>query len=139
MRQSRRLQSGMTVGGLLFVLSFIGIVVLFVVRAFPLYNEKMQIVSAMKSVVSRPEAAGLSEREVTMAFLKNIEATTNIQRFSEKNLKEMVEVVKGDGKGDPKQLYVHYQATNVLYKDLNLMLNFDQKMPLRGNPSGTGE
>jgi hypothetical protein len=139
MIQTLRRQSGITVGGLLFILAVIGVIVLFGVRAFPLYNEKMQVVAAMKTVSSNPEAAGMSDREVAMAFLKNIDATTNIRRFSERNLKEQVEVVKGESKGDPKQLRVHFDATNVLYKDLHLMLRFDVSMPLRGNPAGTGE
>jgi hypothetical protein len=134
-----RRQSGITIGGLLFILGFIALVVLFAVRAFPLYNEKMQVVSAMKSVTSRPDAAGMSDRELAIAFLKNVEATTNIQRFTDKNLKEYVEIVKGEARGDPKLFRVHFQSTNVLYKDLNLMLNFDEKMPLRGNAAGAGE
>ncbi len=139
MKTTRSRQSGMTVGGLMFVLAFIGVVVLFAVRAFPLYNEKMQVVSAMNTVASKPESAGMSEREIASAFLKNIQATTNIQRFTDKNIKDMVEVLKPEAKGEPKQLWVHYQASNVLFQDLFLMMNFDQKMPLRGNASGTGE
>lgn len=139
MKTTQSRQSGMTAGGLIFILAFIGVVVLFAVRAFPLYNEKMQVVSAMNTVASKPESAGMSERELTSAFLKNIQATTNLQRFTEKNLKDMVEVLKPEAKGEPKQLWVHYQASNVLFQDLFLMMNFDQKMPLRGNASGTGE
>jgi Tfp pilus assembly protein PilE len=139
MKTTRSAQLGMTLGGLIFVLGFIAILVLFAVRAFPLYNEKMQVVAAMNTVVSRPEAASMSEKELAAAFLRNIEATTNLQRFNQKNLKDMVEVVKPETKGEPKQLRVHYQATNVLFKDLHLMLNFDHRLPLRGNASGTGE
>ena len=36
----------------------------------------------------------MSERELASAFLKNLQATTNIQRFTDKNVKEMVEVIK---------------------------------------------
>lgn len=139
MKTLRSRQTGMTLGGLILVLSFIAILVTFVVRAFPLYNEKMQVVSAMRSVVDRPEAAGMSEKELASAFLKNIQATTNLRRFTTQNVKDYVEVVKPETRGDPKQLRVHYQATNVLVRDLNLMLEFDQKMPLRGKASDDSE
>lgn len=139
MKPMRSRQTGMTLGGLILVLSFIAILVTFVVRAFPLYNEKMQVVSAMNSVVGRPEAAGMSEKELAAAFLKNIQATTNLRRFTTQNIKQYVEVVKPETRGDPKELRVHYQATNVLFRDLNLMLEFDTRMPLRGNASGDGE
>jgi hypothetical protein len=138
MFQARKRQSGMTVGGLLFILGAIAVVVLFAVRAFPLYNEKFQVVAAMKTVVERPDAASLSDRDLAMAFLKNIEATTNLRRFTQSKLKDYVEAVKAE-KGEPRKLRVHFQATNVLYKDLNLMLDFDLSMPLRGNAAGTGE
>lgn len=139
MKSMRSRQRGMTLGGLMFVLAFIGLVVLFAVRAFPLYNEKMQVVSAMNSVVAKPESASMSEKELAGAFLKNLQATTNIQRFTDRNVKEMVEVIKPETRGEPKQLWVHYQATNVLFRDLFLMLDFDVKMPLRGNAAGSGE
>lgn len=129
----------MTLGGLLIVLGFIGILVLFAVRAFPLYNEKMQIVSAMNTVSSKPEAAGMSQKEIGMAFLKNLQATTNNNRFNERNIKEFLEVVKPEAKGDPKQLWVHYEASNALFQDLYLALKFDVKMPLAGNAANTGE
>ena len=139
MRTTREKQLGMTMVGLMFILAFIGILVLFAVRAFPLYNEKMQIVAAMNSVVSRPEAAGMSDRELASAFLKNLQATSNISRFNDRSVKEHVEVVKPEVKGEAKQFRVHYQATNELYKDLKLMLEFDQQMPLQGNAAGSGE
>lgn len=129
-------QQGMTLGGLIIVLAFIGILVTFAVRAFPLYNEKMQIVSAMNSVTSKPDAAGMSDGEILKAFLRSIEATTNIQRFNDRNIKDYVKVVKPVKKGDPKMLQVTYQSTNALVADLKLLMDFDQQMPLQGNANG---
>ena len=125
--------------GLMFILAFIGIVVMFAVRAFPLYNEKMQIVAAMNSVAARPEAASMPERELELSFLKSLQATSNIARFSDRSIKDHIEIVKPEGKGEAKLFRLHYQATNELYKDLHLMLNFDRQIPLQGDASGTGE
>ena len=133
MKKLRTYQRGMTLGGLIIVLGFIGILVTFTVRAFPLYNEKFQIVSAMNNVAADPESGGKSETEIQKTFLKNIEATTNIQRFNDHNLKEYVHVIKPAKKGDPKLLQVTYQSTNKLVADLELLMNFDQKIPLQGN------
>ena len=137
MKQFRaRHQQGITLGGLIVVLSFIAILVTFTLRAFPLYNEKMQIVSAMNSVVSKPDAAGMSESEIQKTFLRNIEATTSIQRFTDKNIKDYVQVIKPVKKGDPKVLQVAYQSTNVLFQDLKLMMDFNKQIPLQGNANG---
>ncbi|MFQ5660571.1 MAG: DUF4845 domain-containing protein [Gammaproteobacteria bacterium] len=125
-------QRGITFIGLLFIFGFIAIVVLFALRAFPLYNEKMQVISAMNSITQRPDAAKMSVREVRKYFLRNIEATTNIQRFTDQSVKKLVMVEKPGKKGQPKLLHVHYQATNKLISDLQLLLEFDKKMELRG-------
>ena len=52
MKNIFRMQRGMTFIGLVFVLGFIAIVVLFVLRAFPIIYERTQVQSAMKSVVN---------------------------------------------------------------------------------------
>jgi hypothetical protein len=138
MKTTRGRQAGLTLIGLIFILSFIAIVVLFVLRAFPLYNEKFQVIAAMNSAATSA-SADMTDKEIEQSFLKSLQATTNIQRFSDRNLKEYAEVIKPEDKGEPKQLRVHYQASNVLAKDLNLMLIFDHKVSIRGNASGGSE
>ena len=131
-------QTGLTMIGLIFILAFIAIVVLFVLRAFPLYNEKFQVISAMNSAATQA-TGGNTDKEVAQLFLKSLQAATNIQRFNDRNLKEYVEVLKPESKGEPKQLRVHFQASNTLYQDLNLMLIFDQKVPIRAAAADGGE
>ena len=133
MTKLRTYQQGITLIGLMFILGFIAVLVTFGVRAFPLYNEKMQIVSAMNTIAADPESGGKSETEVQKAFLRNIEATTNIQRFTDHNVKDYVHVIKPEKRGDQKLLQVTYQSTNKLFSDLELLMNFDQKVPLQGN------
>ncbi len=139
MRTSREKQLGLTMAGLVFILAFIALVVLFGVRAFPLYNEKMQVMSALNSAVSNADITSMSEREIRTSFLKNINATTNINRFSERNLKEHLGIVKAEGGGKDKVLRLHYQATSELYKELKLMLDVDHQIPLQGNASESSE
>ena len=124
-------QKGLTFIGLVFVLGFIAILVLFVLRAFPLYNEKFQVVSAMKSIVTRPDATELSNQEIRKYFMRNI-AVTNITRFNSQNIKEYLQITKPKKRGEPKVLSLSYQATSKLFADLNLTLAFDEKMPLSG-------
>lgn len=128
-------QQGITFLGLVFILGFIAIVVLFVLRAFPLYNEKFQVVAAMKSVVSRPDAPKLKTKEVHKYFMRNIQVT-NVNRFDDKNVKDYVKVIKPKKKSDPKIMHLKYEATNKLFGDLNLMLKFDEQMPLSGASGG---
>jgi len=121
----------MTFVGLCFVLAFIGIVVLFVLRAFPLYNMKFQVVAAMNSITSRPDATSMSDADVKKYFLRNIQVT-NIQLFNDHNINQYLEVIKPKDRRDPRMLRVHYETRNPLFGDLELLMKFDEKKPLRG-------
>lgn len=128
-------QSGITFWGLCFVLFFIGVLVLFTLRAFPLYNEKFQVLSAIDSVVSRPDASKLSDADVRKYFMRNIQVT-NIDRFNDRNIRDHVTVIKPKNKREPRIMHVQYEARNDLFSDLDLILVFDVKKPLRGPSEG---
>ena len=128
-------QKGITFIGLCFILAFLALVVTFVLRAFPLYNEKFQVTAAINSVVSRPDATSLSEADVRKYFLRNI-AVSNVTRFKDANVKEYVEVIKPEKKGGVKMMHVKYEARNVLYGDIYLLMAFEKKVPLRGPSTG---
>lgn len=134
MSKSLSRQSGITFWGLMFVLVFIGLVVLFTLRAFPLYNEKFQVISAIDSVTSRPDASELSNAEVKKYFLRNVQIS-NVRRFSSNNIDDYVEIIKPEKRSDPKKIRVRYESRNVLFSDLYLLMNFDVTKPLRG-PTG---
>ncbi len=136
MRIMRARQRGMTFWGVLFIFGFIAIVVLFSLRAFPLYNEKMSVISAMNSVSQRPDASKLTTKNIRKYFLRNIEATTNIERFTDQSVKQLVKVIKPRKKGQPRILHVKYQATSPLAADLYLLLEFDERMEIRGPNTG---
>jgi len=136
MRVMRARQCGMTFWGVLFIFGFIAIVVLFSLRAFPLYNEKMSVISAMNSVSQRPDSSKLTTKNIRKYFLRNIEATTNIERFTDQSVKQLVKVIKPRKKGQPRILHVKYQATSPLVAELYLLLEFDERMEIRGPNTG---
>ena len=128
MKQPFKNQSGMTFIGLVFILGTIALVVIFVLRLFPLYNEKFQIEAAMQTVVSRPDAENRNIADTRKAFLTAL-AVTNISRFN-KNVKDHVNIIKPKTKGEPPMLHVQYQATNKLFADIQLLMSFDKQLPL---------
>lgn len=137
MKNSLKQQSGITFLGLCFVLAFIAIVVIFTLRLFPLYNEKFQIEAAMRSVVSQPNAAKKTIVDTRKDFLKAL-SVTNINRFTDQTVKEYVMVEKPTKKGEQPMLHVKYNATNVLFSDIQLLMAFDKKIPM-GSAGGDGE
>ncbi|MBF8268968.1 MAG: hypothetical protein HW386_677 [Gammaproteobacteria bacterium] len=136
MKNMFRMQRGMTFIGLVFVLAFIAIVVLFGLRAFPLIYERTQVKAAMESVVNREGSSKFTAKEAQDAFLRGI-GITNIQRFNEKNLKDYLILEKSKEKNAPNVLHLKYQATNKLVADLQLLLMVDISMPLA--KGGTGD
>ena len=129
-------QRGITFLGLVFVLAFIAIVVLFTLRAFPLFYERTQMAAAMDSVAHREGSAKYSDKEAQDAFMKALQVT-NISRFNERNIKDSLILEKGGERSAGKVLHLKYQATNTLVGELQLLLNVDISKPLSG--AGTGD
>ena len=132
MSKSLSRQAGLTFWGLVFILGFIAIVVLFTLRAFPLYNEKFAVMSAIEAVNSHPDAGELSKSEIEKFFLRNVQVS-NVRRFNSNNISDYLEVIKPEKRGDPKKIHVKYESRNVLFSDLYLLMDFDVTKPLRGN------
>ena len=128
MKQPSKNQSGVTFIGLVFILGMIALVVIFVLRLFPLYNEKFQIEAAMQTVVSQPDAENKSIADTRRAFMSAI-AVTNISRF-DTNIKDHVNIIKPKTKDEPPMLHVQYQSTNKLFADIQLLISFDKQLPL---------
>ena len=124
-------QKGITLWSVIFVLGVIALVVLFTLRAYPLYYEKMQVTASMNTVASRPDATEMSQNDLRRAFYSSIQIT-NITRFNDRNLKDHIFLVKSKDKSQPNLLNVKYTSTNKLFDDLQLLMEFDQSVPIRG-------
>ena len=124
-------QQGMTMWGLVFLLGFIAIVVLFTLRAYPLYYEKMQVIASMNTAASQPDAASMNVGELRKAFYSSIQIT-NIDRFNDRNLKDHVFLIKSKTAGEPNLLNVKYTSKNKLFQDLSLYMEFDESVPIKG-------
>ena len=124
-------QDGMTFWSVIFVLAVIGALVLFTLRAYPLYYEKMQVTASMNTVASRPDAVEMSQNELRKAFYSSIQIT-NITRFNDDNLKDHVFLIKSKSKSEPNYLNVKYTSTNDLFGGLKLLMEFDESVPIRG-------
>lgn len=129
-------QTGVTLIGLVFILGTIALVVLFVLRAFPLYNEKFQVTAAINSVASKADPESVTEAQIRKAFQANILASSNIRRFTDaKYTRETVSLIKPKKRSEPKLLNVKYQLTNALVSDLQLLMEIDISVPI-GGPTG---
>lgn len=135
MRTMLKTQNGMTTIGIVFVLAIIAGVVTIVLRLFPLYNEKFQVVSALNAVVAQPDAASYTTQSAGKAFMKAI-SVTNIDRFTDKGIKDNLVIIKPKKKGDPRMLHMNYEARNKFFDDIYFVMVFDKQIPISGSSTG---
>ena len=133
MKNMRNKQNGIGFLGWSTILAVLAFFVLCGLRAFPLYSEKLTVITAMKSVANQPEVGKKSVKELRTSFRKNIEISSNSERFSElKVLKELVKI-ETDKKTKKKYIHVVYEGRQAFVKDLTLLLIFDHRVELGGS------
>ena len=137
MKQVFNRQSGMTFLSFLFVMAIIVVGVLFVLRIFPLYNEKFQVQSAMQTVIHQPDASKKTVAETRRAFMTAL-AVTNLTRFTDRSVREHVFLIRPKKVGEPPMLHVKYEARNNLFGDLDLILTFDEQIPITSTAGAGG-
>ncbi len=125
-------QRGITFLGFLIVLAVIGLVVFLGLRLYPIYYEKFQVMSAMKTVVNQPGAKDKTPKELRDLFIKNLTATTNINRFKNANIKKYMSVSKKT-RSEPKMLVLVYELRSPFFDNIELVMNFDERLPLDGS------
>lgn len=128
-------QRGVTFLGWIIILAIIGYFVLFTLRLFPLYNEKMIVSSAMESVASRPGVDKMSDADVFKNFLRTVQVGGSV-RFDDRSIKELAKIEKPKKKGEPRKLTVIFEIRNKFFQDIELVLNFNKSVDLTGTASG---
>jgi len=128
-------QRGVTFLGWLIILAIIAFFVMITLRLFPLYNEKMIVVSAMNSVAGRPEAAQMANSEIIKNFQRTVQVGGS-PNFSDANTRKYVKVEKPDSKGGGRMLTVTYEFRNKFFDDIEFVLNFNRSVELGGSSSG---
>ena len=130
-----RKQNGMTAIGIILILAALTGAVTIVLRLFPLYNEKFQIVSALNTVVAQPDAAKMTTKQAGKSFMKSMNLT-NIDRFQDRTINDHLVVIKPKKKGQPRILHMKYEARNKFFADISFVLTFDKQIPLSGPSAG---
>ncbi len=128
----RNKQYGIGFIGWVTILGILAFFVLMGLRLFPLYNEKLTVISSMNAVANRPNAAKMPTKEVRKLFLRNMQVSSNTERFTDKTVKNLVKVVT-DKKTKKRYIRVAYEARNVFVKDIQFLIEVDQKIELGGS------
>lgn len=133
MNQMKRKQGGITAIGIFLMLGVLACFVLAGLKAFPLYNEYINVLTAMKSVSNQPPAKIKSTKDVYKTFVRNAQIN-GVDRFNSGNIKKFASVTKSK-KSKKRMLNIKYQSQNNLFKNLFLMMDVDESIEL-GKPGG---
>ena len=103
-------QRGVTFIGWCIILAIIGFFVLITLRLFPLYNEKITVLSAMNSVASRPGIQDKDNKEIFKEFLRTVQVGGS-QLFDDTSIKTLGKIEKGE-KGGNKKLHITFAMSS---------------------------
>ena len=133
MKNLARQQRGMSPLTIFLILAALACFLTFIFTIFPLYNESLNVKNSMESVLSQPPAKRQTVKDVRRIFLRNA-GINNLQRFDNNSVQEMVNLRKQKDTGKT-YLHVKYRAENKLFKNIYLMLDFDETLELTGSVS----
>lgn len=135
MQNLRNKQHGIGFLGWTSILGVLALFVLIGLRIFPLYSEKMTVLTVMGNVANLPNAKTLSTKDIRLSFRKNMDVAANSDRWSnDKIVKNLVKVVT-DKKTKKRYIHVAYESRNVFIKDIKFLIEFDHKLELGGSAS----
>lgn len=133
MKNLAKHQRGMSPLTIFLILAALACFLTFIFTIFPLYNESMNVKNSMESVLSQPPANRQTVKDVRRIFLRNANIN-NLQRFDDASVREMVNLRQQKDTGKT-YLHVKYRAENKLFKNIYLMLDFDETLELTGSVS----
>lgn len=126
-----RRQKGITFIGFLIVGALVAAVAIIAIKLFPLYSEKFKVISAMKTVAAQPDIAQKGKTEIETALSKNFQISY-IDRFDTTDLRKSLRLER-DSKGGGRLMTIAYEARTPLLFDLDVVMKFDQSMPIAGD------
>ena len=133
MKNPAKYQRGMSPLTIFLILAALACFLTFIFTIFPLYNESLNVKNSMESVLSQPPAKRQTVKDVRRIFLRNA-SINNLQRFNSNSVQEMVNIRQQKDTGKT-YLHVKYRAENKLFKNIYLMLDFDETLELTGSVS----
>lgn len=133
MKNPAKYQRGMSPLTIFLILAALACFLTFIFTIFPLYNESLNVKNSMESVLSQPPAKRQTVKDVRRIFLRNA-GINNLQRFDGNSVQEMVNIRQQKDTGKT-YLHVKYRAENKLFKNIYLMLDFDETLELTGSVS----
>ena len=126
---SKRHQRGITLSGLIYACIILGIAALFLMRLFPLYNEKLKVDFAMNKVLETPNAGKMTKRDIIKVMQRQFEVS-DVDRWNDAELAKILDV-KPLKNGAGKSVSLNYEIRGPLVGELDIVLTYDKQLMLK--------
>ncbi len=122
MKQLSR-QRGITLLGLVIVLTVVGFAAFVGMKLFPVYQEYFSVVQGMKSVAAQPGVNRRQPQEITEMLMKRFYIS-----YVESVKRQHIKVIKKQG----VTLQIQYEVRRPLIGNLDFVAKFDKSIELTG-------
>ncbi|WP_245395159.1 DUF4845 domain-containing protein [methane-oxidizing endosymbiont of Gigantopelta aegis] len=117
-------QKGLTLISIVFILVFIGSVVLLVLKIAPIYMNHNNVANAVEALKEMPEITRMSRREIEMTLLKRF----NLNYVEDVTMDD-VEIVKRPGY---VKVRIAYEVVQPIVGNLSVLVEFDDSFEKGG-------
>lgn len=129
----KRKQTGLTLSGLIVACVVVGGAALFVMKLWPVYNEKMKVDMAMDKLASLPEGERMGRTSLARALQDQFDVQ-DVDSIDHRKLPKMLEVSREKGKKG-KFVRLAYEIRAPFFSNLDIVMNYDKTVQLA--PSAT--
>lgn len=123
-------RGAITISGLFYTSVIFGVVALFAMRLFPLYNEKMKVDMALEKIAGQKESERMTKVEIARLVGRQFEVS-EVRRWSPAEFAKILKLKKVKGGG--KDMILQYEIRGLLFGDLDVVLKYDRTLRL-GQP-----
>ncbi len=124
MNNAMQKQKGLTLISIVFILVFIGSVVLLVLKIAPIYMNHNNVANAVEALKEMPEITKMSRREIEMTLLKRF----NLNYVEDVTLDD-VEIIKRPGY---VKVSIAYEVVQPIVGNLSVLVEFDDSFEKGG-------
>jgi len=119
---------GISLSGFFYTSIVFGIVVITVMRLFPLYNEKMKVDFSLEKIAGHKESAKMTKTEIIKLIMRQFEVS-EVRRWNTAEFAKILKVERlKSGKG--KVIKLNYEIRGPLFGELDAVLKYDKTFKL---------
>ena len=121
-----RHQRGVSLSGLIMASIVFGTLALFVMKLWPIYNEKMKVDQAMDRMAGNADTGRMTKSEFVNALMRQFDVS-DVDRFDTPGLTKVITVGKKRG-SENRVVVMEYEIRAPFFDNLDLIMNYHKAL-----------